>query len=134
MSSVQIRVCRWCAGDYVPDGRNAGRQQFCTRRACVRERKRARQRVWYRRRYGLDGAFREAAKRRVGEHRKRLARTLGQGPPGQAAAKRLDQVEHALLGLAAQMVGEPGGLQAGELVQSWADTGRRRVAGMACGP
>jgi hypothetical protein len=134
MSSVQASVCRWCARAYMPDVRNAGRQEYCTRGACVRERKRSRQRVWYRQRYATDVDFREAAKRRVGEHRQRVARTRAQGPPAAVAEARLGRVEDALLGLASQMVGEPGGVQAGELVQSWADTGRRRVVGMACGP
>jgi hypothetical protein len=135
MSSVQTCVCRWCARAYVPDVRNADRQGFCTRRGCGRERKRARQRFWYRQRYGTDASFRERAKKRVGEHRHRLAQARAQAPPAAGAAEaRLEHVEQALLGLAAQMVGEPEGMPVDELVRSWAERGRRRVAVMARGP
>jgi hypothetical protein len=137
-ASLPKRPCRACGLGFVPDARNSRHQDCCTRKVCVRRRKRVRQRLWHRKRYGLDASFREEAKSRVRRHRKRAfqaqAQAQAQGPPTRAAEGRLQHLEQAFLGLAMQMGEEPDAMQARELVSAWADTGSRRGAGTASGP
>ncbi len=134
LATVPKRPCRACGLGFVPDARNSHHQTCCTRTACVRRRKRARQRLWHRDRYASDASFREAAKSRVRRHRKRASVAQAQGPPTSAAEGRLRQLEHAFLGMAMQMAEESDACQARELMSAWADTGRRGGAGIASGP
>ena len=134
LATLPKRPCRACGLDFVPDARNSHHQDFCTRKRCVRRRKRARQRLWHRDHYASDASFREKAKLRVRRHRKRASQAQAQGPPTSAAEGRLQHLEQAFLGLAMQMGEEPDAIQARELVSAWADTGSRRGAGIASGP
>jgi hypothetical protein len=93
-----------------------------------------RQRLWHRDRYASDASFREKAKARVRQHRKRGSQAQVQAPPASAADGRLRHLEQAFLGLAMQMGEEPDAMQARELVSGWARTGSRRGAGIASGP
>lgn len=128
------RPCQACGLGFVPDARNSRHQNCCTRKACVRRRKRVRQRLWHRERYASDASFREEAKARVRQHRKRASQAQAQGPPPSAAEGRLRHLEQAFLGLAMQMGEESDAVQARDLVSAWADTGSRRGVGMPCGP
>lgn len=134
LATLPKRPCRACGRDYVPDARNSRHQNCCTRKVCVRRRKRVRQRLWHRDRYAADASFREECKSRVRRHRKRASQAQAQGPPTSAAEGRLQHLEQAFLGLAMQMGEEPDAIQARELVSAWADTGSRRGVGMPSGP
>lgn len=133
-ASLPKRPCRACGFGFVPDARNSRHQDCCTRKACVRRRKRVRQRLWHREHYASDASFREKAKARVRRCRKRASQGQSPGPPTSAAEGRLRHLEQAFLGLAMQMGEESDAIQARELVSAWADTGGRRGAGIASGP
>lgn len=134
MARLPTRVCRACGRDYEPDARNDYHQTCCTRPRCVRDRKQQRQRLWYREKYAADASFQEKAKARVFRQRQGKAEARVQGWSPSAAESRLRQVEHALLGLAAQIGEEPDAMRARQLVSAWAETGRRRGVSMPCGP
>ena len=133
-ASLPKRPCRACGLDFVPDARNSHHQDFCTRKRCVRRRKRARQRLWHRDRYASDASFREKAKSRVRRHRKQASPAQATGSATSATEGRLQHLEQAFLGLAMQMGEESAAQPARELVSAWADTGRLRGAGIASGP
>jgi hypothetical protein len=135
-ASLPKRPCRACGLGFVPDARNSFHQDCCTRKVCVRRRKRARQRLWHQERYASDASFREKAKARVRRQRKRAsqAQAQAQGPPTSAADGRLRHLEQAILGLAMQMGEEPDAVRARELVSAWAGSGSRRGAVIASGP
>ena len=134
LTTLPKRPCRACGLDYVPDARNSLHQGCCTRQACVRRRKRVRQRLWHQKRYASEASFREKAKSRVRRHRQRVAQAQAQGPPRSVDEVRLRHLEQAFLGLAMQMGEEPDAVRARELVLAWADTGCRRAAVTTSGP
>lgn len=121
------RTCRACGLSYVPDARNRDRQKYCTRRACVRRRKRDRQRLWHRDRYASDASYREAVKLRVRGHRRRQNAVRAQ------QGGRAD-THPVFLGLAMTLTGEHDPARARDLVSAWGEFGRRCLGSLASGP
>lgn len=106
---------------------------------CGRERKRARDRSRYRRRYGGDAVFRAAEKqrrvacRRAARARDRAVRAAGAsgpGPPaeGPALVPQVRQLRWALTGIAAQLTGEEDSGAVAGLLNGWAERGRELEA------
>ena len=56
--------CEWCGRGYERCAFNGHHQKYCREDSCVRERKRARQRPWYKNKYRSDPVFREAEQER----------------------------------------------------------------------
>ena len=133
--SMAHTYCRACGREFRPDRFNPD-QIYCTRAACVRNRKRIRQREWHRCRYETDPAFRAAAGARSLASR---ARRKDRGPPPippVAAVSGLMPVAagqtflgHVLTGLACQLVGSRDPDTVGVFLQACEAQGRRLTGG-----
>lgn len=100
---VRPAICARCGRKFVVCRFNGHHQQYCKHADCVAERRRERQREYYRKKYRADAGFREAeqARCREGARRRRQAKDAAVS----AAESDLSSVDLALVtaGLVSQL-------------------------------
>ena len=115
--------CTACLRVFRPDPHNAYHQECCTRPDCVRERKRRRQREWYRAKYQGNRAFREREIRRLVAWRRK---GQGRDPPGEGQAGwDVAVIGAALTGLVAQLADSAEPAVVRGILVGYVDRGRR---------
>ena len=116
-------VCQFCNKTYKPSRHNAHHQKYCTRKGCVRRRKRLRQKKWHNERYQNDEVFRKAkqgsSREVMRKRREREARTAADSDSNSR------DPTHVITGLVSQFVDEkdPEALQ--EYLNFYAHRGRQ---------
>ena len=118
--------CAHCGRKFVPDRYNAPRQKFCLEPSCVRERKRKRQREWYRQRRRKDAVFRAQENARCTEanRRRRAAAKACFAPGWERGIELLDLVA----GLLSQLIDSSDPVQLWAMARRYAERGRRLTA------
>jgi len=131
MARYTMATCACCGRRFVLDRFNGHHQKYCTRADCVRERKRARQRAAYSRRYQQDDAFRQREQKRAavgGTRRRRQARA---GPTAVPADASFPAMTEVLTGLVSQFCDTHNAAELAAALAGYAERGRRCAAGPA---
>lgn len=122
-------VCQHCGRTFRVCRFNYERQKYCGTASCTAERRRQRQRQYYRGKYRRDEAFRSAEQQRcrAGVHRRRAAAratgaTAPQASPPEAGGGRSSAV---LVGMVSQLTASDDPQVVRESVQRLAERGHR---------
>lgn len=120
--SIQL-VCQFCNQPYKPSRYNAHHQKYCTRKGCVKRRKRLRQKKWHNEKYQNDEDFRKA-KQKSSRELMRKRRQQEARAAARLGASSADPT-HVITGLISQLVDEkdPKALQ--RHLNSYAHRGRQ---------
>ena len=142
-----VHTCDHCRQPYTPSPRHAGRQKYCTRKLCRRDRRRKTDAASYRRRCALDVELRADCAKRVRRHRQRLkvlcmylllfTRPSAPSPPPVPGASTMlaasvDRLLLAVTGLASQLGGEGDPTGTSAVVDAWVDRGARMMGNTRC--
>lgn len=120
MSARRWSVCVHCGRRFRVCRYNGHHQKFCTRKKCMTDRKRLRQRKWYRNQYRSDEAFRESEKERA---REGIARRRSVGDDGGDSVPGVDPL-HVVTAVVSQLTDEKDPVCVMERVRSFAGWGR----------
>lgn len=129
--SKKLPRCEACGRAYRPSRYNVHSQVYCTHPDCVRDRKRARQRRSYNRRYHEDPAFREdeCSRAAAGNRRRRAAVKAARAGPGAGAGSApVPELRHLLTGFVSHLAHSDDPAVVCELMSGYADRGRRLAA------
>lgn len=122
MSARKWGVCQHCGGRFKVCRYNGHHQKFCTRKRCVADRKRLRQRRCYRAQYRSDEAFRESERKRAREGMARR-RAAGAGVDDSPPGFGVDPL-HVVTAVVSQLTDEKDPVCVMERVRSFAGWGR----------
>lgn len=132
---LQYMVCERCERRFVPCRFNRHHQRFCGDEGCVAERRRERQRAWYRQRYEEDASFCEAERARclAGVQKRRAAAVVVPVVDASVAVPEVPESVSMVLvtGLVAQLIGSADPAEVREAVRGFEVRGQRLTMGGA---
>lgn len=103
MNKAEGACCEWCGRGYERCAFNGHRQKYCREDSCVRERKRARQRPWYKSKYRNDPTFRKAEQARCLKVRQTGRTTAAQNTDKAEKSPSAEMLFFILTGLLAHL-------------------------------
>lgn len=128
--SKKLPRCAACGRAFRPNRYNVHSQIHCTHPECIRDRKRARQRESYNRRYREDGDFREGECKRAaaGNRRRRAAAKAARAGPVAAGVAPVPELRDLFAGFVSHLAHSDDPAVVCELMSGYADRGRRLAA------
>ena len=127
MSGKRLPSCRHCGRKFHPDPYNRHHQECCGLAECKAALDRERKRRYYRKRLERENGFRESERRRCRDAMRSLrcaAREVCNAAPAPAACS-LPPADQMLAGLVSQLADTTDRKLVFELMNSYADRGRR---------
>lgn len=132
--SKRLPRCEHCYRPFRPDRYNIGRQKFCTRSPCVRERKRKRQREAYAKRRAEDPVFRADENTRCAAANRRRRAAERAGAESGTSPDDPVMLSHVVTGLLSHLADTTDPLELRSCLCHYEARGRRVASACCAGP